>query len=195
MKKAFIEMVVDCPFILLKGFLRGLITCRDVEVIYFFPKRDGIELETFKESLKEWLGIESHVHLLIEEDFGDYLERALNKNYDRLKVSVISKKKVKEAFFDFSFVFFDEKVLKSVKEDIEKELKGCEDCRGELSIKEGYEPVVDDVGGGVSPLITGKRYYLEGYVRGYLPDVVDFRNQLHDFALKDISKIKLMLEE
>ncbi len=195
MAKKFVELVFDCPFILLKGFLRGLIACKGEEVEYFFPKLAGIESETLKESLKEWLGLESHVHLCIEKDFAESLKGAVEKNYDRLTVKVVSEKDIKDAYFTFSFAFFEEKALSEFKKVIEKAVNECEGCKIQFEKGEGFEPMVDDFGGGIAPVVSAKRYFLNGKVQGYLPSVVSLRNLISEQKIGDISKIKLIFEE
>ncbi len=195
MASRFVEMVFDCPFILLKGFLRGLITCKGEEVEYFFPKLAGIESETLKESLREWLGLESHVHLFIEKGFAQYLKDALEKNYDRLKVKVVSEKDIKDAYFTFNFAFFEEKALLEFKKMLEKAVNECEGCEIQFEKSEGYEPMVDDFGGGIAPVVPAKRFFLNGQVKGYLPSVVNLRNLMSEQKIGDISKIKLIFEE
>ncbi|BBB32709.1 hypothetical protein TTHT_1179 [Thermotomaculum hydrothermale] len=195
MGKKFVEMVFDCPFILLKGFLRGLISCKDEEVEYFFPKLAGIEAETLKETLKEWLGLESHVHLCIEKKFADYLQTALEKNYERLKVKVVSKREIEKAYFDFKFAFFEEKALNEFRKKIENAVKGCEGCNVKIEKSEGFEPLSDDFGGGLAPVVPAKRYFLEGRIEGYLPSVVKMRDFMVNERIGDISKIKLVLKD
>lgn len=192
--KDFVELVFDCPFILLKGFLRGLITCKNEEVEYFFTKLHGIESETLKESLKEWLGIESHVHLIIEKGFGEYLKESIEKNYDKLKVKTVSEKEIKEAFFTFSISFFEEKGCESFENIIKKKAEDC-NCSVNLEKSEVVEPITDDLGGGITPILPSKRYFIKGKIQGYLPSVVKMREELIKEHLGDISKIKLIFKD
>lgn len=190
----FVELVFDCPFILLKGFLRGLITCKNEEVEYFFAKLHGIEAETLKESLKEWLGIESHVHLVVEKDFGEYLKEAIKKNYDKLKVKTVSEKEIKDAFFTFSISFFEEKGYESFENLIKQKAEDC-NCSVNLEKSEVVEPITDDLGGGITPILPSKRYLISGKIQGYLPSVVKMREELIKEHAGDISKIKLIFKD
>ncbi len=195
MKKEFVELVFDCPFILFKGFLRGFITCREEKVEYFFSKLAGIESETLKESLKEWLGLESHVHLCIQQDFANYLKKAVEMNFEKLKIKLVSEREIKEAFFSFSFAFFEEKALNEFRTSIEEAMKECPGCVVDFEKSEGYEPLVDDFGGGIAPVIPGKRYFLEGEVKGYLPDVIKMREFMLSFKVGQFSKVRLQFKD
>ena len=194
MSKEFVELVFDCPLMLIKGFLRGLITCREEDIAYFFNKLEGIKSETMKETIKEWLGLESHVHLCVEDGFAEYLKKALEKNYSKLKVNVVSERKIKEACFNFSFFFFEKSVLNAVREGIEKLGEELGECRIDFEKGEEYQPIADDFGGGLTPVVSSKRYFLNGRVCGDLPSVVKIRKRLAEKGLGDVSKISLVFD-
>lgn len=101
MKKEFVEMVVSAPFILVKGFLMGLIEGIGESPVYFFSRRTGIRVETLSDAVKEWLGFENLVHLCVEKDFSERLNTAMVNTHDRLGMEVKSVRKIESAGFEF----------------------------------------------------------------------------------------------
>ncbi len=192
--KSFRELVFDCPLMLIKGFVRGISYCKMPDAVYYFNKKAGIKSETMKEVMREWLGLESHVHFCAEEDFADFLKKAIEDNYNVLKIKIVSERTIKEACFNFSFSFFEERALEEVKKRLETLLKECAGCEIEIKKSEGYEPIADDFGGGLTPVVPSKKYFLSGKVCGYLPSVVKIRETLNTGNFGQISKIALVFE-
>lgn len=104
----------------------------------------------------------------------------------------MSEKEIKEAYFSFDYAFFEEDALKEFKGFIEKAVSECEGCEVYFEKSEGYEPMVDDFGGGIAPVIPSRRYFLSGRIRGYLPSVVNLRKVMSEQRMGDISRIKLV---
>ncbi len=106
MSKNFVEMVISAPFILVKGFLMGLIEGSGETPLYFFSKRTGIRTETLGSAFKEWLGFENIVHLCLEEKFSKKLSEGIKHTYEKLGMEVKSVKQIESAGFDFKAHFF-----------------------------------------------------------------------------------------
>ncbi len=106
MSKKFVEMVISAPFILVKGFLMGLIEGSGETPMYFFSRRTGIRTETLGSAFKEWLGFENIVHLCVEETFSRKFEKAIRNTYEKLGMEVKSVQQIESAGFDFKAHFF-----------------------------------------------------------------------------------------
>ncbi len=115
-EQKFVELVIESPFILFKGFLMGFIEGTGEKPVYFFSKRTGIKTETLVESLKVWFGFETLVHVCIEKEFAEKLKKALENTYEKLGMKVKSEKPIKSASFDFKVTFYHKKDAKKFEE-------------------------------------------------------------------------------
>lgn len=106
MSRDFVEMVISAPFILVKGFLMGLIEGSGETPIYFFSKRTGIRTETLGSAFKEWLGFENIVHLCLDKKFSRQLSEGIEHTYKKLGMEVKSVQHIESAGFDFKAHFF-----------------------------------------------------------------------------------------
>jgi len=106
MSKDFVEMVISAPFILVKGFLMGLIEGSGEQPVYFFSKRTGIRTETLGNAFKEWLGFENIIHLCLEKKFSKRFEDAIKNTYEKLGMEIKSVQHIESAGFDFKAHFF-----------------------------------------------------------------------------------------
>ncbi|MCK5878575.1 MAG: hypothetical protein KAH24_02270 [Holophagae bacterium] len=106
MSRDFVEMVISAPFILVKGFLMGLIEGSKEQPLYFFSKRTGIRTETLGSAFKEWLGFENIVHLCLDKKFSRQLSAGIEHTYEKLGMEVKSVKHIESAGFGFKSHFF-----------------------------------------------------------------------------------------
>jgi len=109
MEKKFVELVIEGPFILVKGFLMGFIEGLNEKPVYFFSRRSGIRTETLGEAVKEWLGFENLVHLCLEEPFASKFAKAIKNTHHKIAMEVNSTKEIKSASFSFEANFYNEK--------------------------------------------------------------------------------------
>ncbi|MBD3223891.1 MAG: hypothetical protein GF313_04130, partial [Caldithrix sp.] len=65
MSRKFSELVIEGPFMLVKGFLVGFLAVKNPEGRYFFHRKAGIRRETFKEFLKDFFELDNYVHLCL----------------------------------------------------------------------------------------------------------------------------------
>ena len=107
MAKQYKELVISAPFILVKGFLMGLIEGTGKDPVYFFSQRSGIRVETLSEGLKEWLGFENLVHLCLEDGFAERLKQGIENTHKKLGMELRSEKLIESAGFEFHARFFD----------------------------------------------------------------------------------------
>ena len=66
MEKTFSEIVIEGPFILVKGFLIGFRSAMD-PFDYFFHRKAGIRRETLRDVMVDLFELENLVHVCVEE--------------------------------------------------------------------------------------------------------------------------------
>lgn len=192
MSKQFCEIVVDSPFVLFKGFFMGFISCFQQKPLYYFHKYEGIRIETLTEHFKEWLGLETHVHLCIGEELADKLEDAIANSFDKLGIAVISNKKIDKANFTFKIGLYDDKLVDKFKEDINR-LAGVNTV---IHLKEAeiIDPGWQDVGVGAVNLIPPIHHAFEGDFSGEFEDILISYRKLKSNPLIKLSEIHLKLQ-
>ncbi len=187
-KKEFVELVIESPFILFKGFLMGFIEGTGEKPVYFFSKRTGIKTETLVESLKVWFGFETLVHVCIEKKFADKLKKALDNTFDKLGMKVKSEKEIKSASFDFKVTFYRkkdadkfEKLIKSLPEGVvldefAKDVDIDKDAEKERGVYTAEHPYV---------------YKGEGEIVGDFEGVLDVYLKLKDMPHVELEEVYL----
>lgn len=108
MSQQFSEVVIDAPFLLVKGFLMGYMQGRGSEIPYFFHRKHGIKHETLGEMVKEVLHLECHTHLCLPDSIIPAITEALAAVHDRIRTSIKSEKAIKSASFTFSYHIYSE---------------------------------------------------------------------------------------
>lgn len=117
----YYELVVEGPYLLVKGLFDGAALCnkKNNSEIYF-SRDENITRETLKEKLKEWLGVaENLVHVIIDESSVKYWEDVILQVKDNLNLSIISNKKIEDAHFNFQMEAYTEKHGKQMKKLID----------------------------------------------------------------------------
>lgn len=109
MEREFVELVIEGPFILVKGFLMGFIEGTKEKPVYFFSRRAGIRTETLGEAFKEWLGFENIVHLCLEKSFAEKFSEAVKNAHSKIAIDIKSTKTIKSASFEFNANFYNKK--------------------------------------------------------------------------------------
>jgi len=193
MSKRFCEIVIDSPFVLFKGFLMGFLSCSQQKPLYYFHKYEGINIETLSEHLKEWLGLETHVHLCIEENLADKLEDAISSCFSKLGIAVISNKIIEKADFTFSVGLYDESLSEHFKDEINK-LAGV-NTTIHLKKIEIIDPGWQEIGMGAVSLIPPVHNVFEGSFKGEFEDILIAYRKLKTNQLIKLSGIHLRFKE
>ena len=120
MHKNFSELVIEGPFLLVKGFILGFLHGSEQEVEYFFHRKHGIKRETFKEFIKELFEFDNHVHVCLDNNIIPKLLKAVGQTKDNIELEVKSVRSIKSANFSFSFEIFNEELAKETKALFEK---------------------------------------------------------------------------
>ena len=188
MSKDFVEMVISAPFILVKGFLMGLIEGSGEKPIYFFSKRTGIRTETLGSAFKEWLGFENIVHLCLEKKFSNRLEDAIKNTYEKLGMEVKSVQHIESAGFDFKAHFFK----KDEADDFQAYLDALPKGVYLDGFKENeYQDKDHDGEGGAYAPSHAYEYTANGRVVGDFEGVVEVFLKYKDDILVETDEVKL----
>ena len=193
MAKPFVELVISSPFILFKGFLMAFLAGTSRSALYYFNQRSGIETETLKDYLKNWLGFENSVHLCVEEELSRDLETAIKQNHEKLGMEVISNRKIRMAGFDLKARFFNEEGP----ENFRKELSSHEEHLSIIITSDGRTtiPAWQDVGVGVLVTLPPYQHGIDATITGPLDELLPFHQALAAETLVDVSEIRLLFED
>ena len=172
MTKSFCELVVEGPFILVKGFLMGFWSTADPQPRYFFHRKAGIRRETLRDVLSELFEWENLVHICLEEDAVPAFEAAIDRSKSVIGISIRSTRRIRAAAYDFSFQVFNRDLAQECRSIFSEVPEGVElvghDPKEEIQDEDrdyslsGY--------GGMHPYA----YFGKGAVRGDCGGVVEF---------------------
>lgn len=112
----FCELVINAPFLLVKGFLVGFMQGRGDSFDYYFHRKSKIERDTLGEFVKEVLHLDCHTHLCLPKDIVPVFRQALENVKGKINAEVLSEKDIQSASFKFSFHLYDEKATGPCKE-------------------------------------------------------------------------------
>ena len=115
MSRTFSELVVEGPFMLVKGFVVGFLAGTKPDGEYFFHRKVGIRRETLKGFLKEFFELDNHVHLCLEDDLLEKFKEAAKLYEDRTGMKIQSIKSIKSAGFSFAYEIYNEEIAGKVK--------------------------------------------------------------------------------
>lgn len=189
----FYELVIQSPFLLIKGFLMGFMYGRGPEFPYFFHRKAGIRRETLGEVIREYLSLDNYTHLCLPEKVVPDFVAALERAEPKIGVRVVKKRKIKEAEFRFGFEIYSEDQAAECKALFAKMPKG-------VSLL-NYNPVEikDEHIRGIKEYAPSHPYIFrgQGLVKGDFEPLVDFylkckRSGVRDFLL--CSEIRLEYE-
>jgi hypothetical protein len=115
MSHSFSEIVIEGPFMLVKGFLVGFLSAAKPDGKYFFHRKAGIHRETLKGFLKELFELDNHVHLCIESDLIDRFIESV-KLYTKITgMKIQSVKPINSASFSFAYELYNEDIAAKAK--------------------------------------------------------------------------------
>lgn len=172
MARSFHEIVLEGPFMLVKGFLVGFLAGVKPDGRYFFHRKSGIHRETLKGFLKELFELENYVHLCLEAELLPKFEEAC-KLYNKITgLEIKSKKEVKSANFSFAYEFFNEALAKKAKDIFQSLPEGIqivdyhplEETRPNAKGIESYAPLHDFTARGKGTVVGE----FEGVIELYL---------------------------
>ncbi len=184
------ELVVEGPYLLVKGFVEGSANCLDDPEI-FFSKEENIERETLNEKLKEWLGFaETLVHIVVDEKNLEKLTEFFKKRGEKFGLEIKSELKILSASFEFKMEAFTPKHGKKMKKLL-AELPPTITIAG----KEEEEKVHDVEERGIYTPDHPYELNIKGTIVGPFKEVVETHRKWKEFSLIILENIKLTLEE
>ncbi len=194
MKQTYYELVIQSPFLLIKGFLMGFMYGRGEEFPYFFNRKAGIRRETLGEVIKEYLSLDNYTHLCLPENIVPEFETALEKAHPKIGVTIEKKNKIRSAEFTFSFEIYNEEqaqvckeLMKNLPEGVELHNFEPKEIRYETihGVKE-YAPL--------HPYI----YRGQGIVRGDFEPLIEFYLRCKRSSIRELilcSEVRLYYEK
>ncbi len=186
----YYELVVEGPYLLVKGFMEGRLTCTDYGEI-FFSKEEHIKRETLADKLKEWLGvIENLVHVIVDEKSLPAWEQLFSKEGNKVGIELKSKLKIENAYFDFEMEAFTPKHGEELKKYL-KELPGDVEVVG----KEEKEEFHDVKEKGIYTPDHPYELFIKGTLVGNVKTVVETYRKWHKNSLITLEEIHLTLEK
>ncbi len=120
MSKEYNEIVMEGPFMLVKGFVLGFLGNISPKSKYFFHRKTGIHRETLKGFLKELFELDNVVHLCLEADLMKKFKKAAEIYKQVTGLEIKSVKPIKSAHFSFAYEFFNEAFSQQAKNMIVK---------------------------------------------------------------------------
>ncbi len=192
MSKTFSEIVIEGPFMMVKGFLLGFLACKKPDGKYFFHRKANIRRETLKEFVRELFELENYVHLCLEDDLIEPFKEAFTLYNKVTGYEIKSIKPIKGAHFSFAAEIFDQKLAQRFKDMVEKLPEGVK--------LENYHPteMIDKEAKGIESYAPLHEYIFraKGEITGDFENVVNLylnikRSDLSDFVI--CSEIKLQM--
>ncbi|MCD4691304.1 MAG: hypothetical protein K8R79_00195 [Calditrichales bacterium] len=115
MSHPFSEIVIEGPFMLVKGFLVGFLSAAKPDGKYFFHRKAGIHRETLKGFLKELFELDNHVHLCIETALVDRFVESAKLYSEITGMKIQSVKPINTAGFSFAYELYNEDIAAKAK--------------------------------------------------------------------------------
>lgn len=113
--RPFSEIVIEGPFMLVKGFLVGFLSCAKPDGQYFFHRKSGIRRETLKDFLKDFFELDNYVHLCLETELVDQFLEAAKFYQEKTGMKMQSVKAIRSASFTIAYEFYNEELAEKAK--------------------------------------------------------------------------------
>ncbi len=186
----YYELVVEGPYLLVKGFVEGKLTCMEGAEVYF-SKEEDIKRETLSEKLKEWLGVaETLVHIVVDEEHIAEWEKAFKPEGNNLGIELKSKHKIENAYFEFEMEAFTPKHGEEMKKYL-KELPSDIEIIGKEE-KEEFHDVKEQ---GIYTAEHPYELYIKGTLVGNFKSIIETYRKWRKNSLITLDKIGLTLEK
>ncbi|APF20533.1 hypothetical protein Calab_1328 [Caldithrix abyssi DSM 13497] len=190
MGRKFSEIVIEGPFMMVKGFLLGFLACKKPKGKYFFHRKENIRRETLKEFVKELFELENYVHLCLEDELIEPFKQVVDLYTKKTGYVIKSIKPIKGAAFSFAAEIFEKDMGSSFKQIVEHLPEG-------VSLK-NYTPseIIEKDAKGFESYAPLHEYIFraKGEIEGDFEGVIDTymkikRSDLNNFVI--CSEIKL----
>jgi hypothetical protein len=116
MNTTYTELVIEGPFILVKGFLMGFWATQPTPPPYFIHRKAGIRRSTLRDLVVELFELENLVHLCLADDAVAAFEVAVEKAGQVIGLKIRSKRRVLSANFQFSYEVYNRELAATCRE-------------------------------------------------------------------------------
>lgn len=187
------ELVIGGRQDFVKGLLRGIAAGAKSSSRVLFNNEHNINRTKIGKKIKQFFDASStHTHVVLDDSIVNLIEEVLEKEGEKLKVSIVSKSKLIAASFNFEYRAYAEnygKALKSIFEDLNETISISSDYDPKESIHpeakgaEGYAPEHD------------YEIHAKGSVSGTFNEILKLYERCEDESLIQTGKIELELEK
>ena len=187
------ELVIGGRQDFVKGLLRGIAAGAKSSSRVLFNNEHNINRTKIAKKIKQFFDASStHTHVVLDDSIVNLIEEVLEKEGEKLKVSIVSKSKLIAASFNFEYRAYAEnygKALKSIFEDLNETISISSDYDPKESIHpeakgaEGYAPEHD------------YEIHAKGSVSGTFNEILKLYERCEDESLIQTGKIELELEK
>jgi hypothetical protein len=133
MRAPFTELVIEGPFLLVKGFLLGFRSCSEPRPAYFFHRKAGIRRQTLRDLLSDWLELETLVHLCLEDAAVDRFLAALQSARGTVDLRLRSRRRIMGARFSFSYEVYNRELAAECRSLLEHPPEGVQVSGGQAA--------------------------------------------------------------
>jgi hypothetical protein len=192
MSTPFSQVIINAPFLMVKGFLMGYMQGSKKDFEYYFHRKHAIKRESMGELMRELFHVDCHTHICLPTPIIPGFQQALHNVEHKLCAEIESAKEIKNASFSFSFHNYDEaetglfkELFKSIPDGVELLNYNPLELRGEALV-------------GVSEFSHINQYVYEasGTVTGDFQGVMDFYEKIKRHRLADVilcGEVKLVV--
>jgi hypothetical protein len=112
----FLEIVVEGPYPLVKGFVWGLMEGSKKNGVILFSRDNNIRTEAFLELLLERTHLHgSLTHLVIGSDLLELVRKGIAETFEQLKLNLRSVYTIEDALFDFEYEVYARKYAEELR--------------------------------------------------------------------------------
>ena len=186
------ELIIEGHEDFVKGFVRGVVAGAKTGSRVLFNNEQDIDRSTFSEKIKEFFDTPTtHTHLILDETAVGLLEDVLDKEGEKLRVKIVSRRSVTSASFKFKYSAYAENYGNMLKAIFETLPEG-------VVLSDDYKPkeILHPEAKGAEAYAPEHNYVIhaKGSVSGDLLDVLELYAKCGNEPLVDIENIELGFE-
>lgn len=191
MPKTFSELVIEGPFLFVKGFIMGYKYSCNPNMDFFFHRKAGIKRETLKDVIQEYFELDSHTHVCLENSVIERFAETLKSAEEHIKMRILSRKEIITASFTFHFEVFS-------LEEGEKIRHIINTIPSTLTLDKFKEEVfTDEKGRGIELYAPLHEYSYtgRGKITGDFADLITLFRLFNNTNMLETSRVELQLKD